>query len=162
MPLTSSLTGAPTPADRRTPRSADAGSTLIEILISIALLATIVIALVTAVQTMLATSVTSYEVAQIETVLLNAGSQVERAHQQCNYDSVVESAATAEGWPADSVTVTVELLVSNTGDPGADWAPQDCSVALEPFDVQRLVIRAQHPTQTVSRILTVVKSDVGL
>lgn len=150
-------TTEPVPDDR----GRDVGSTLIEILISIALLATIVIALVTAVQAMLTSSSTIFEAAQIQTVLLNAGDQVERAPQQCNYDTVVQSAALAEGWPPEAVTVSVEILQSNTGDESVDWVPQDCASTVEAFDVQRLTIRAAHPDEQISRTLTVVKSDVG-
>lgn len=139
----------------------DAGSTLTEILISIGLLATIVIALATAVQAMLTSSSTIFEAAQIETVLLNAGDQVDRSPQQCNYDTVVQSAALAEGWPAEAVTVTVEILAANTGDESVDWVLQDCTGTVEAFDVQRLTIRAEHPHEQISRTLTVVKSDVG-
>ncbi|MFK7916971.1 MAG: hypothetical protein AB8G14_02745 [Ilumatobacter sp.] len=139
----------------------DAGSTLTEILISIGLLATIVIALATAVQAMLTSSSTIFEAAQIETVLLNAGDQIDRAPQQCNYDTVVQAAALAEGWPSDAVTVNVEILVSNTGDESVDWVAQDCTSTVEAFDVQRLTIRAEHPTEQISRVLTVVKSNVA-
>jgi type II secretory pathway pseudopilin PulG len=139
----------------------DRGSSLLEILVSIVLLGTVVAALVTAVLAMVQASSTVFEAARVETVLLNAGDQVDRARQQCNYDTVVQAAALAEGWPADQITVTVEILQSNTGNDAADWVPQDCGTALQPFDVQRLTISADHPTQPITRTLTVVKSDVN-
>lgn len=150
------VSAAPNHSDER-----DTGSTLLEIVISTVLLGTIVASLVTAVLTMVRASSTVYEAARVETVLLNAGNQVDRSRQQCNYDTVVEAAALAEGWPAEQITVTVELLQANTGDESSDWVPQDCGTALEPFDVQRLTISATHPTQQITRTLMVVKSHVN-
>ncbi|BAN00986.1 type II secretion system protein [Ilumatobacter coccineus] len=154
--------GGETPSAAHEQRSEhDRGSTLLEIVISIVLLGTIVASLVTAVLTMVRASSTVYEAARVETVLLNAGDQVDRSRQQCNYDTVVQAAALAEGWPAEQITVSVEVLQANTGDESADWAPQDCGTTLEPFDVQRLTISATHPTQAITRTLMVVKSDVN-
>ncbi len=140
----------------------DAGATLTEILISIALLGSIVLAMSTAVLAMVRTSSTVFEIAQVETVLLNASDLVERSEQQCNYDNAVQGAAIAAGWPADSVSATVEILDTNTGNPGGDWKVLDvCTGAIEAFDVQRLVISAAHPTEEITRTLTVVKSNVS-
>ena len=140
----------------------DAGATLTEILISIALLGTIVVAMSTAVLAMVRTSSTVFELAQVETVLLNASDLVERSEQQCNYDSALQGAADAAEWPTGSVTATVEILETNTGNPGGDWTlVVDCTEAVEAFDVQRLVIRATHPTEEITRTLTVVKSNVS-
>ncbi len=147
---------------RRNPKFLrDAGATFVEILVSIVLMGTIVAALSAAVFAMVRTSSTVFEITQVETVLLNASDLVERSPQQCSYDSVVEGAAGAAGWPVDSVTATVEILRTNTGNPAGDWELQDCSETVEPFDVQRLVIRAEHPTVEVTRTLTVVKSNVS-
>lgn len=139
----------------------DAGSTLLEIVVATVLLGTIVAALITAVLTMVRASSTVYEAAEVETVLLNAADQVERARQQCDYDTIVDAAALAEGWDVDRVEVTVELLVANTGNESTDWAPQDCSTAVRPFDVQRLTISATHPDQPITRSLQVVKSSAN-
>jgi len=55
----------------------------------------------------------------------------------------------------------VETLVSNTGNPAADWGAQICPADVKPFDVQRLVITATTPDGNISRTTTVVKSALG-
>jgi Tfp pilus assembly protein PilV len=142
----------------RVPR--DAGVTLTEILISIVLLGTLVSALLVAVQSSLGASSAAFDGAQIETVLLNASDRVSRAPQLCDYEAYVDAAALAEGWEVTTTSVSVEILVANTGDP-SDWQPQTCPADVRPFDVQRLTISASNPSGTVSRTLTVVKSDVN-
>ena len=124
------------------------------------LLGSLVTALVVAVQAMLTTSSSVFEISEVETVLINASDQVDRAEQRCDYTDAVEAAALAEGWPADAVTVSVELLVDNTGAPAADWIPQTCDTAVSAFDVQRLTITATHPRIDVVRTRIVVKSEV--
>ena len=138
----------------------DAGVTLIEIVISIVLLGTIVAAVLGAVQASIRSSSIAYTGAEVETVLLNASDRIARAPQRCEYEQYVDAAALAEGWEVDATTVTVELLVANTG-AASDWAPQTCPDDVEPFDVQRLTITATDPSGRLTRTLIVVKSDVN-
>lgn len=138
----------------------DRGVTLIEILVTIVLTGTIVIAIMAAIRTSIVASSTVYEAAELETVLLNATDRVDRAPQLCNYEQYVDAAALAAGWTANETTVTVEHLVSNTGNPATDWAPQPCPDDVQPFDVQRLVVTASTPDGSITRKITMVKSDV--
>ena len=146
--------------DDRARARGDAGSTLVEIVISVVVLGVLIGALLAAVQTSVRSSSIARTGAQVETVLLNASDRVERAPQRCEYEQYVDAAALAQGWDASRTSVTVERLVANTGGAG-DWAAQTCPDDLDPFEVQRLRITATDPTGTVTRRLTVVKSDAG-
>ncbi len=139
---------------------ADAGTTLVEIMISIVLMGILIAGIMAGVQTSIRASSNAYNGAQLETVLINASDRVTRAPQLCDYEVYVDAAALAEGWPDSSVSVTVEKLVANTGAP-SDWAAQTCPADIRPFDVQRLVITATDPSGRITRTLTVVKSDVN-
>ncbi len=138
----------------------DRGSTLVEILISIALIGLVVIAYLSAGHASISATSTVFDAAQVETVLLNAADRVARAPQRCDYEDYVDAAALAEGWSTDGISVSVELLTSNSGVPAADWAPQTCPADVQAFDVQRLTITATDPDGKITRQITVVKSNV--
>jgi type II secretory pathway pseudopilin PulG len=150
-------------AEDNTGRTADDGSTLVEIVVSIALIGSVVLALLAAVFASVAASSTVYEAAQVETVLLNAADLIERAPQRCEYEAYANGAADAAGWPsvANAITSTVERLVGNSGNESIDWEAQPCGVDVAAFDVQRITITATEPSGRVTRSLTVVKSDVN-
>jgi type II secretory pathway pseudopilin PulG len=141
-------------------RHRDAGTTMIEIIVAVVLMGLVLGAVVAAVQMSTRSSSIAFAASRVETVLLNAADRVNRADQRCEYEEIVDAAAIGEGWDPDAVTVTVELLVANAGDP-SDWQPQVCPAAVEPFDVQRLTITATDPGGRITRTLTMVKSDVN-
>ena len=109
--------------------------------------------------TMVASSSTAFDVGELTTMMRNASDKIDRAPQQCSYDAYVQAAATAEGWPASSMSATVEMLTGTTGTP-ADWTPQSCLVDVGPFDVQRITITGVTPDGDTAQTITVVKSDV--
>lgn len=146
--------------DEVQPPADDAGVTLVEIIISLFLMGVLLAAILSAVQVSIKSSSSVFTGAQVDTVLINASDRVTRAPQLCNYDVYVDAAALAESWPTDTVSVTVERLVANTG-AATDWEPQTCPADVRPFDVQRLTITATDPSGDVTRTLTVVKSDVN-
>jgi len=145
----------------------DEGTTLIEVLISIVLLSTLIAALMGGVIVAVSSSSTAFEGAKVETVLLNAADRVDRAGQLCDYEQYVDAAASAidgdDPWPASTITASVEKLVANSGSAANDWVPTDCTSDpdVEPFDVQRITITASNPSGSVTRTLTMVKSDVN-
>ncbi len=138
----------------------DQGVTLIEIVISVALMGIVVSAVLAAVQVSIRSSSIAFKASEVETVLLNAGDRIARAPQKCEYEVYVDAAAQAEGWSVDATSVVVERLVANSGAPD-DWATESCGNAVRPFDVQRLTITATDPTGQVTRTRTVIKSDVS-
>lgn len=145
----------------------DEGTTLVEVLISLVLLSTLIAALLGGVIVAVSSSSTAFEGAKVETVLLNAADRVDRAGQLCDYEQYVDAAAAAidgaDPWPASTITVSVEKLIANTGSSASDWAPTDCTSDpdVEPFDVQRITITASNPRGSITRTLTMVKSDVN-
>lgn len=141
-------------------RRGDAGTTLVEIMISIALMGLTVAAVLAAVQTSIRSSSIAFTAAEVETVLLNASDRIARAPQLCEYEKYVDAAAQAGGWETDATSVSVERLAANTGGSG-DWVAQTCPADVGPFDVQRLTITATDPSGEITRIRTVVKSDVN-
>ena len=130
-------------------------------IITITLTGLVVTGVLVAVRTSIRASSIAYNGGQLETVLANAADRLNRAPQLCDYEQYVDAAALAQGWSASSTSVTVQTLVSNTGNPAADWGPQTCPADVRPFDVQRLVITATTPDGNITRTMTVVKSDVG-
>ena len=137
----------------------DRGSTLVEIVISIVLIGMVVVSMMAALRSSITASSVVFEAVKVETVLLNAGDRVARAPQLCEYEVYVDAAALAEGWPVTATSVTVDLLATNTGDP-TDWVTQACPDDVGPFDVQRMTITASNPDGSITRTLTVVKSNV--
>lgn len=141
-------------------RNADLGVTLIEMVVTIALLSLVVVGILGAVRTSISSSSSAYDAAELETVLINAADRIDRATQRCEYEDYVDAAALANGWPVASISASVELLVANTGNPSTDWAPQTCPADVRPFDVQRVVVTASTPDGNNTRTMIVVKSDV--
>jgi len=154
------MTPDPTDASPPDTRRRDAGVTLPELIVAIVLMGVLLGAVLTAVQASVRASSVAFESAQLETVLLNASDRVARAPQLCDYEAYVDAAALAEGWSADRTSVDVELLVANTGD-ASDWQPQACPADVSPFDVQRLTVTVTNPAGTITRSMTMVKSDVN-
>ncbi len=146
--------------DGRSPdvRRRDRGATLTEVLIAITLTGTLVVAVVSAILGSVKASSDAFQRAKVETVLLNANDKVNRAPQLCDYEQYVDAAALAEGWTVDDASVSVEILVANTG-ADTDWETQPCPADVAPFDVQRLTITVSDPAGRITESLTVVKSD---
>lgn len=159
--------------------STDRGVTLVEIVITIALLGTVVIAVLTAVQTGIKSSSVSRELAQIQTVLLNSADRVNRAPKGCGhmsggsyvpyYRQFVIPAVNLQ-WPeySGNVTVTEQHFVPPPAhptnytlqDPGT-WAAGGCALNdPQPLEVQLVTITITTPDGSSSRSIEVVKSDV--
>jgi type II secretory pathway pseudopilin PulG len=157
---TSTQNGTAERSEKSSAQRRDFGSTLVEIMISITLMGVVVAAILAAVQVSIRSSSIAFTGAEIETVLLNAADRISRAPQRCEYEQYVDAAAAAQEWGPETTTVTVEILIANTG-AASDWQPQACSTSVGPFDVQRLTISATDPGGRITRTHTVVKSDVN-
>lgn len=155
---TAPTVGEDTELRARGDRPADAGTTLIEVLIAIVLLATVIAAIVGALLTSVLASSTAFDGAELNTMLLNASDRIQRADQSCDYEVHVDAAATANGWDTALVNSSVEILVRDTS--GTRWDPMTCPNTVEPFQVQRITITATHPDGSITRTLEVVKSSV--
>lgn len=145
----------------------DAGFSIVEIVVSIVLMGTVVIAVMNAVGMSVKASATSRSAARVETAVVNASDRVNRATKSCDYTKYAQAAVQTEGWAKETASVVNEYYV-----PGADptlpgtWAVGNpltpgCPGAV-PNDllVQRVTIMITSPDGKVHRTIQVVKSDV--
>ncbi|MGB0111721.1 MAG: type II secretion system protein [Ilumatobacteraceae bacterium] len=147
--------------------SRDRGFSLVEIVISIVLLGTVVVAGLNAVTTNIKVSSTSRSAAQVETAIVNASDRVNRAKKSCDYTKYARAAVQTEGWDPNTATVTQQYYVPS-GDPQSlgTWAvgptagPGCRDGVLSDLLVQRVNITITSPDGKVRRSITVVKSDV--
>ncbi len=155
------------PDDDRRSRARDGGFSIVEIVVSIALMGTVVVAILSAVGMSVKASSTSRSSAQVETAIVNAADRVNRAKQSCNYTIYAQAAVQIEGWPKETASVTQEYYV-----PGADartpgtWATgaagsEGCPGAgPSQLLVQRVKVSIVSPDGKVRRSIEVVKSNV--
>ena len=141
----------------------DRGTSLIEVVIAIALVGVAVIPLMLASLVSVRVSSQSHSVAEVETVLVNAADRVNRASESCDYDVYVQAAALETGWNADHATATYQHYVPDSESPvvAGTWAAGACPGSQRPEGlVQKVTITVTSPDDRVSRTLVVVKSDV--
>ncbi|MDO8392199.1 MAG: prepilin-type N-terminal cleavage/methylation domain-containing protein [Actinomycetota bacterium] len=154
-----------------TPR--DAGFSLAEIVVSIALMGVAVVPLMLAVITQVRVSSSTNTIADLETVLVNAADRVNRSGESCDYDVYVEAAALEHGWQPNQATAVYQYydpvepdpadLVNHPGSPieAGTWINGACPGTQRPEGlVQRVTITVTSPDGQITRSLVVVKSDV--
>ena len=162
----------------RQPRR-DAGYTLVEVVITIALLSIVVVGILAAVQGSIRASMVARASAQTQTVLLNAADRVNRVEKGCGhmldgeyvpYYQPYVMAAVRLQW-ADyngEVTVTEQHYVPPTALPDSPnlqtsgtWSPGACSLDVrQPLEAQLVTITISTPDGSASKTIEVVKSDV--
>ncbi len=158
-------TEVPDKPDRRGRR--DAGFSIVEIVVSIVLMGTVVVAILNAVGMSIKASSVSRSSAQVETAIVNAADRVNRAPQKCDYTIYAQAAVQIEGWPKENASVTQEYYVpgANAAVPGT-WATgatgyEGCNgVAPTQLLVQRVTVSIVSPDGKVRRSIQVVKSNV--
>lgn len=155
------------PARPTAPARPDHGFTLIEIVITITLMAIVAIAVLDAVATTVRVSSTSRSAAQVETALVNAADRVNRAPKRCDYTIYVQAAVQTQDWPVGSASVTHQYYIPgptamSTGSwaEGAPANPGCPGPAPTDLLVQRVTITLTTPDGQVRRTIQVVKSDV--
>jgi Tfp pilus assembly protein PilV len=152
-----------TRVDGLRPAQRDEGFALPEILMTIVLMGTVLIAVMNAAIAGVRSSASTAYASQVETVLQNAADRVNRAPQSCTYSSFVRAAAQSVGWSGDLVSATYHWY-----EPGSaaniqgSWGG-DGSTACDPADpghnVQLVSITVTSPDGQVTRQLKVVKDD---
>lgn len=152
---------------RRHPSSRrDGGFTLVEAVITIALLSIVVVPVLGAVMASIQASARSRSAAQVETIIVNAADRVNRAPKECGYLTYVQAALGTQEWDEDLATVEEYYYIpaeqpSQPGEwkqgPTKDSCPLDDPTELL---VQRVDITIKSPDGKVSRTIQVVKSDV--
>ena len=145
----------------------DRGFSLVEVVITVVLLGTVVVAIMSAVVTAIGASSTARSAARVETSIVNAADRINRAPKRCDYSIFAKAAVQIEGWDPSQATVTQQYYVPGAAASDAGtWATgrpntPGCS-ADEPTDllVQRVTITITSPDGKVTRTIEVVKSDV--
>jgi hypothetical protein len=145
-------------------RERDAGFGLVDIVCAISLLGVVVIPMLDTVFTAVASSSTSREVAEIETVLQNAADRVNRAPTGCDYTVYVQAAALSKGWEAAQASATYQYYVpgasAKASDPGT-WADGGCPGGVRtPGLIQLVTVTVRSESGLITRSIKVVKSDV--
>lgn len=143
-------------------RGRDAGFSLTEIIIAVALMALIVVPIMLAAGLSVRTSSQSRTLSRVETVLANAADRVNRAPEGCDYTVYVQAAALAEGWDASHATVAYQYYTpAATANVGGTWTAGACPNGVRPAGlVQMITIGITSGDGKTLRTIQVVKSDV--
>jgi type II secretory pathway pseudopilin PulG len=144
------------------PEARDEGFSLVEIVITILLMGTVLVAIMNTSIGGIKASSASTDLAKIETVLQNAADRVNRAPQKCNYDMYVQAAAQVAGWPPAQATATYKYYQAGTDATKAgSWHDGPCTTpGVAGKDVQLVTITIVSPNGKVKRSMQVVKSNV--
>ncbi len=149
------------------PDADDRGFSLVEIVVSIALMGLVVVGTLNAVTTTIRASSTSRSAANVETSLVNAADRVNRAPKRCDYTIYAQAAVQTQGWAPDTARVSQEYYQPGanptaagtwmSGPPGSTGCAGSTPTELL---VQRVAISITSPDGKVTRTIEVVKSDV--
>jgi prepilin-type N-terminal cleavage/methylation domain-containing protein len=136
----------------------DRGVTLVEVVITIALMGVVVVPVLSAIRTAIVSSSISESAAEVETMLVNAVDRVHRADRKdfkCDFTAPVEASVLTFGWPASNAVVVHEHFE------GGNWQPGGCPGGVfRPGLVQRITISITSPDGDITRTLQVVKGDI--
>ncbi len=144
---------------------ADGGFTVVEIIMTIAIMALVMVPVLNAVIVNIQTSARNGTLAIVETTVQNAADRVNRVQKlACNYTNYVVAAVQSQGeeWKAPGLgTATVEeWKPGSTSDVQGSWVASTCHTGdvLSQDLVQRVTISVSSPDKRVSRTIQVVKS----
>ena len=149
----------------RTRARRDRGFSLVEVIVTITLMAVVLVPIMSAVAASVKSSSRGRSAAQVETALVNAADRVNRAGMGCDYSIYVQAAVMSQGWDSDRAAVETSYYVPDPDTPSEDgsWVAQPCETGMSsPRDglVQRVVISVTSPDGAIRREIQVVKSDV--
>ncbi|CAB4866784.1 unannotated protein [freshwater metagenome] len=142
--------------------AADGGFSLVELIMTIALMAILIAPLMVGVVSTIRASSNTRVLAQVQTVLQNAADRVNRAPKKCDYTVYAQAAAQSEGWAADRASIVQSRFVPAASPTSAgSWVSGACSGAIpEDLLVQVITITVTSPTGSVQSSIQVVKSDI--
>jgi type II secretory pathway pseudopilin PulG len=162
----------------RPDRATDRGVTLIEILVAIALMATVVVSVLVALQVATKASAVDRDQANLYAWLQAASDEVYNGKRTpcddergrgaviSDYDELVKLATQPDGWASTSATIEVtkvEFLGRETANDPFSWSEEFCfeggDYSRNPFYTQKVTIRAVAPNGTLSKVLETVKSE---
>ena len=143
---------------------ADAGFSLVEIVMTITIMAIIMVPTLNAVMATITAGRLNTNMSAVETVLQNAADRVNRAPKSCDYTLYAQAAAQTNGWSAGTTTVLQQHFVPGaTANNDGQWADLAClATESAPADlaVQLVTITVKSPDGKIEKSLQVVKSDV--
>lgn len=150
----------PAEASRR-----DAGFSLVEMIVTIALIGVAIIPIMVAAYAMVKNSTYNRNATRVETVLSNAADRVNRAGGNCDYSAYWTAAVQAAKWAPEQMSVQYEWYEPgvNAAAPGVWHSDTDgCPDATGYTDelVQRMTMTLTSPDGNVSRSVQVVKSKI--
>jgi prepilin-type N-terminal cleavage/methylation domain-containing protein len=143
----------------------DRGFSLVEVVVTITLMAIVIVPIMSAVAINIKSSSQGRSAAQVETALVNAADRVNRAPLSCDYSIYAQAAVQSQGWAPDRASVTTSYYVSGATpmDAGSWVVGAACESGMatpRPGLVQRVLISVTSPQGEVRREIQVVKSDV--
>jgi prepilin-type N-terminal cleavage/methylation domain-containing protein len=134
----------------------DAGFTLVEIIMTMAIMAIVMIPLMDAVVSNIRASAGNTNRAVVETTIQNAADRVNRAPLACDYKLYAQAAAQSQGWQADRATTTLKQWQASSG----SWVASTCVDAPSSDTIQLVTITMSSPDGKINRTIQVVKSRV--
>lgn len=167
---------APTMDDSRSATDRDSGATLIEVLITIVLMATVLVTLMVAVVTGIRASVDAKGAAEIETMLINVGDRINRApNTLCDYAPFAQYAAETYDWEGEMIVTQFYYRVQDVdadgqpdleypgqwvSKPSGDLYPACRGTSREKQEVSLVVVEVHAADSNMARTIKVVKSGV--
>ena len=88
----------------------DRGFSIVEVIVTITLMAVVIVPIMSAVATSIKVSSIGRSAAQVETALVNAADRVNRASMACDYTIYAQAAVQSQGWQPGQATVTHAVL----------------------------------------------------
>jgi len=133
--------GASSRTRTRTDARTDSGSTLIEIVVAVAIMAIIAVPFGSALWMTVRASARSMDDATAQTVLSSAADRINRASPACDYAVFAKAAATAAGWPASTITTNTRRYTPNANPQLAGtWDSGGCAPSQGPSAVQLVTV----------------------
>ncbi|HYN31853.1 MAG TPA: prepilin-type N-terminal cleavage/methylation domain-containing protein [Ilumatobacteraceae bacterium] len=145
----------------------DDGFTLVEVVITVALMALVIVPVMIATITLIRASSIAGSSAETQRAISDAADRVTRADTGCDYSSAISASVVSRGWPASAATATYQYYTgSGTATANGSWSPPGTSVSnacpgglRQPRLIQLVTITITNPSGDKQRI-QVVKSDV--
>ncbi len=143
----------------------DAGFSLVEMVVTVTIMALAMIPILIAAMSLIRSSSYSRNATKVETVLANAADKLNRTGESCtvkNYRDAVEAALAVPHWDTSLVTTQFSYFVAGpTVSDAGTWAEGLCPPnALAKDVVQMVKISLSSPDGKVHRSMQVVKSKI--